>query len=213
MAFKGIKRGKSGKKSIINTATRVKLGLTQAQIAALFGVSRPYIALAEKKKRNLHSSVNTVLLNMFLHFHELETGSQSAIRSLETRAFMNAEYKKILPKMAVLEQEYRLKLNLLKEELKQMKENARNAEHSIIVFTKVINELREQEKFSLQTQRQLKGLNLFKQQAYNKLLTCWEPEQAKLHGKIEAIAGEAKALRRYRVKVMREHNPLKSKRY
>lgn len=114
--------------------------------------------------------------------------------------------------MKVLEQECRLHIKLMKRDLAMMQERARNAEHAIIVFTTAINNIQENGETGNKTDRLITGLNLFKQQAYNNFLTCWEPEQAKLHGKIEATGGEAKALRRYRVKVMREQGLKEDKR-
>jgi len=209
MAYKHRKSIKTGKKDLINTEIRKKLGVTQAQLAAIFNVSRTYITLAESGKRNLHSSSNLLLTNIYLQFHELETGKQASYRSLETRLLLNAEYKKILPGMKTQEQDCRYKIKQLKKDMEKMKERARDTEHAIIVFTTAINNLQENDKPGNKNNMQVRGLNLLKQQAYDNLLTCWEPEQAKLHGKIEAMAGEARALRRYRIKVMKEHNPFK----
>lgn len=202
---------KSGRKDLLTREIRKKLGVTQAQIAAILGISRSYVTLAESKKRNLDSGSNLLLTNIYLQFHELETGKQAVYRTLETRLFLNQEYKRKLPEMKALEQNRRDKIKQLKKEMEVMKEAARDAEHAIIVFTTAIQHVSEGDKKEKKTERQITGLNLFKEQAYEKLLTCWEPEQAKLQARIEAIAGEAKALRRYRLKVMREHNPFKSK--
>ncbi len=209
MAFKSKKQQKTRKKDLLNTEIRKKLGVTQAQLATILNVSRAYVALIESGKRNPGSSANTLLLNIYLQFHELETGKQAAYRSLETRLFLNNEYKKILPKMKLMEQDYRLRIKELKKDLEDMKERARDAEHAIIVCTAAIKNLQEKEIPGNKKSRQITAFSYLKEQAYDNLLTCWEPEQAKLHAKIEAVAGEAKALRRYRVKIMREHNPLK----
>ncbi len=196
-------------KDRINTKIRKKLGVTQAQLASILGVSRSYVTLSESGRRNLDPSGSALLASIYLQFYELETGRQSAYRTLETKLFLNDEYKKILPKMKALEKDCRNKIKALKKEMEAMKERARDAEHAIIVFTTAINNIKENTDPGAKQERQITGLQLFKQKAYDRLLTCWEPEQAKLHGKIEAIAGEAKALRRYRIKVMREHNPFK----
>ncbi len=209
MPYKPKKRLNPGKKDSYNTKIRKKLGITQGQLASMFNHSRAYITMVESGKRNLRDASNSMLANIYLQFHELETGKQATYRSLETRLFLNDQYKKILPGMKALEQECRRKLKELKNDMAAMKERARDAENAIIVFTTAITHLQENGKNGDKTGLQLTGLGLLKQQAYDNLLTCWEPEQAKLHSKIEAIAGEAKALRRYRIKVIREHNPFK----
>lgn len=209
MVFKGIKRKKTGKKDLTLTEIRKKLGVTQGQLAIMLNVSRSYVALAESGKRNLESSSNLLLLNIYLQFHELETGKQAASRSLETRLFLNTEYKKQLPAMKALEQDCRNKIIQLKQEITNMKEKARDAEHAIIILTTLVNNTREYGLPANKNDRQVAILHFLKEQAYEKLLTCWEPEQAKLDAKIEAVAGEAKALRRHRVRVEREHNPFK----
>jgi hypothetical protein len=172
-------------------------------------VSRAYVSLVELKMRHGQSTPNTTLTNIYLQFHELETGKQATDRSLETRLFLNEEYKKVLPAMKALEERCRLKLKRLQDSLEQMKEAARDAEHAIIVFTTAIHNSQERDQPAAKKDNELTGLQLLKQQAYERLLKCWEPEQAKLHAKIEAMAGEAKALRRYRIKVTKEHNPFK----
>ena len=111
--------------------------------------------------------------------------------------------------MKALEQGCRLKIKRIKQCLEQMKEAARDAEHAIIIFTTAVTELQGRDQPADKKVHEINGSQLLKQQAYEKLLMCWEPEQAKLHAKIEAIAGEAKALRRYSIKVTREHNPFK----
>jgi transcriptional regulator with XRE-family HTH domain len=201
----------SRRKDPINSEIRKKLGITQAQLASILGVSRPYITLAESKKRNLDSRSNLLLTNIYFQFHELETGKQVAYRTLEMKLFLNDEYKKKLPEMKALELDRRNKIKQLKKEMETMKEAARDAEHAIIVFTTVIQHFIDSDKKDNKTVMRITGMQLLKAQAYGRLLTCWEPEQAKLQARIEAIAGEAKALRRYRVKVMREHNPFKIK--
>jgi len=210
MAKSSKKGPKLPEKDVINAEIRKKLGLTQAQLAAILGVSRAGLALSESGKRTLHSTAHILLLNMFLQFHELETGKQASYRSLETRLFLNDEYKKILPEMNRLEKDCRHKMKALKESMTTMKERARDTEHAIIVLTTVINNLQENKEAGNQKkERMVTGLNLMKQKAYDNLLTCWEPEQAKLQCKIEAASGEARALRRYRLKVMKEHGPFR----
>lgn len=200
---------KRDKKLKLNTEIRKKLGVSQMQLAGIFNHSRNYMSMVEAGKRDLRSEHNTMLLKMYLQFHELETGKQAAYRSLETRLFLNDAYKRILPGMQALENECRFKIKALQKKINAMKEQARNMEHAIIVFTTQINIIRESGKTETEKARQITGLNLLKQQAYDKLLTCWEPEQARLDGKIEAIKGEARALRKYRLKVIKEHNPFK----
>ena len=211
MIHKSLKHSKRRKKDSFDTKIRKKLGVTQEQLASVLHISRSYLAHVESGKRNLASVHGLMLANMFSQFEDLEAGSQISYRSPETKLFLNAEYKKILPNMEALERDFRLKIKHLRKELAEMKERASNAEHAIIVFSTVIKDLEEKASADEKTARMITGFDLFKQQAYDNLLTCWEPEQAKLHGKIEAIAGEAKALRRYRVKVMREQE-LKLKR-
>src|SRR5436190_9937269 len=112
------KSTKNRKKDLTYTEIREKLGLTQAQLAAILNVSRTYVTLVESGKRSFHSSTNTLLLNIYLQFHELETGRQSSDRTIETRLFLNDEYKKILPGMKALEQDCRLKIKELKKDMK-----------------------------------------------------------------------------------------------
>ena len=200
MAYKGVK---IPKKDSISTELRKKIGITQAQLASILEVSRSYLAHFESGNRSLSTPSLLMMADMTLHFHELETGKQVFTRSPEIKQFLDSEYKKVLPAMATLERECRLKIKKLEKELALMKERARNAEHAIIVLNTAIHKLNG-ENPGRKTEWHLKGLAQFKQQVYDNLLTCWEPEQAKLHGKIEAIAGEAKALRRYRTKVMKE---------
>ena len=202
---------KTRKKDLINTGIRKKLGITQAELATILHISRAYVTLAESGRRSIGSTLNTMLLNIYHHFHELETGRQVSDRSPETRLFLNDEYKKILPQMKAREQECRGKIKQLKKEMEKMKERARDAGNAIIVFSAAVKNLEEEDKPGNTNEPRVAGLQVLKQKAYDNLLTCWEPEQAKLHCKIEAIAGEAKALRRYRVKVVREHDPFKVK--
>lgn len=201
---------KRRKKESNNTKIRKKLGMTQAELASILNVSNAFVSMVEAGKRGHNPHAGSLMAKMLLQFHELETGKQSGYRSLETMAFLNEEYRKVLPAMKLLEQDCRQRVKELKKEMEQLKERAIDAEHAIIVFTTAIHSLQENGKTGDKKEKQVEGLNLFKQKAYNNLLTCWEPEQAKLQGKIEAIAGEAKALRRYRVKVMREHDPMKT---
>jgi transcriptional regulator with XRE-family HTH domain len=196
------------KRSSFSPETRKKLGITQAQLAAMLNVSRFHLAHTESGKRILNSDANLMLANIFIQFRELESGKKLYARSGETKLFLNDKYRKILPNMKVMEQECRRKIKQLKNDLAVMKERARDTEHAIIVFSTAVRNLEDKEMQNDKTRITINGLNLFKQQAYDNLLTCWEPEQAKLHGKIEAIAGEAKALRRYRVKLMREQGLL-----
>lgn len=200
---------KKYKKASFNTEIRKKLGMTQAQLAVMFGVSPAFMNMVEAGKRSLRQEHNTMLAEIYLQFHELETGAQLGYRSLETKLFLNDAYKRILPGMKQQEQDYRSRITEMKKELAAMKEQARDAEHAIIVFTTAIDKVRETGKKNQDTARFMERLAFFKQQAYENLISSWEPQQAKLHSKIEAIAGEAKALRRYRTKVTREHNPFK----
>ena len=211
MTLKGNRVRKPPKKDLLNKEIRKKLGVTQVQLAIILNVSRASVAHIETGRLTGRSSTNTTLAKIFTEFRQLETGSGSAERSAETKLFLNQEYQKVLPRMNAREKDCRLKIKALKKEMKQMKERAIDAEHSIIVLTNAITHLKKQEKQDLKTELEIKGYQHLKEQAYARLLTCWEPEQATLHGRIEAIAGEAKALRRYRVKVMREHDPFEKK--
>jgi hypothetical protein len=94
-------------------------------------------------------------------------------------------------------------MKLLKQQLKGMKEKAKDAEHAIIVLSRLAEGLGN----APADENRVTWINLLKQQIYTRLLTCWEPEQAKLHIKIEMLAGEAHALRRYRINVTRAHGP------
>lgn len=196
-------------KGATNVEMRKKLGITQTEFASIFGVSRPQISLVETGKRDMNFPIHELLTNMYLQFLKLENGEESASRSLETKLFLNDAYKKVLPEMKILELERRTKIKRMKKELEQMKARAREAANAIIVYTTAINNLKENPPSSVNLENLLTGLDLFKQRKYEDLISCWEPEQAKLHSKIEALAGEAKALRRYRIKVIREHDPLK----
>lgn len=199
------------KKDILLTETRKKLGLTQIQMGSIFGLSRSFVGHVESKKRNYHSVVHAEILQFYIQFNELEKGTRPAQRSLETRLFLNAEYKKALPVMKKMEQDCREQVKQLEKKLKLMKEEARLAEHSIIVYTMAVNNRPTDDKATKKSMLKVESLTLAKEQAYIRLLTNWEPEQAKLQAKIEAITGEARALRRYRVKITNEHNPLKIK--
>lgn len=200
------------KKDTINSEVRRKLGVSQEQLALILGISRAHVSLAELGTRFHGSGPSHLLANMYMEFYELETGSRSAYRSLETRLFMNEEYRKALPGMKTLEQDCRRRLNELKQELAALKQLARDTEHAIIVLTSSVSRLQEDgTALTKQQERQITGINLLKQKAYDRLLTCWEPEQAKLEAKIEALAGEARALRRYRLGVEKTHKPTRKK--
>ena len=192
----------------IHEIARKKLGISQLHLAALLNVSRSNLALAETNRRNLPSASNIILTNIYKHFHELENGTLANYRSLETRLFLNEAYRKELPKMNAMEKTCRYKMKLLKQQLKIMKEKARDTEHAIIVLCRLAAGLDD----SPINEKRLTWINLLKQQVYDKLLTCWEPEQAKLHIKIEMLAGEARALRRYRINVTRAHGPFNGRR-
>lgn len=209
MAYKAKKTRNRHKKSLVDTQIRKKLGVTQSQLASMLNVSRAYVSLVELNIRNGNPTPNTTLANIFLHFHELETGKQLNYRTLETRLFLNNEYKKLLPKMEAMENSFRERVKRLKLQLEKMKERACDAEHAIIVYTAAVNNLAEKAPASDKKNTEIYYLNLLKEKAYDKLMSCWEPVQAKLHARIESSAGKARALRRYRIKVVREHNPFK----
>jgi hypothetical protein len=137
---------------------------------------------------------------MYRDFHELETGAMANYRSLETRLFIKQEYKKVIPKMQDQEKWCRIQVKQLKKDLATMKAQAVDTENWIIVITRLIAELEE----NPSPAKELEWLHHLKAEAYTRLLSCWDPEQAKLHIRIEALAGEARALRRYRLKVKRE---------
>ena len=189
--------------SSIHEKARKKLGISQLHLAALLNVSRSNLALAETNKRNLPAAGSLLLSNIYKHFHELENGTLANYRSLETRLFLNEEYRKELPKMKAMEKSCRHKMKLLEQQLKAMKEKAKDTEHAIIVLSRIADGLGK----GPADEKQTTWINLLKQQAYDRLLSCWEPEQAKLHIKIEVLAGEARALRRYRINVTRAHGP------
>jgi transcriptional regulator with XRE-family HTH domain len=191
----------------IHEIARKKLGISQVHLAALLNVSRSKLALAETNRRILQPASSVILSDIFKHFQELENGTLANYRSLETRLFLNEEYRKILPEMQAMEKTCRYKMKLLKQQLKIMKEKARGTEHAIIVLTRLADDLGKSP--AEEKRVTFTWLNLLKQQVYDRLLTCWEPEQAKLHIKIEMLAGEARALRRYRINVTRTHGPFK----
>ena len=197
------------KKDIGFYETRKKLGLTLSELAALFDVSRSYMSLVELKQRNLPSRNNLLLQQMQIQFLELEKGIQSNYRSLETRLFLNDLYRQKIPEMKRAEKACREKKKELLIQMEMMKLQAVDAENAIIVFTTAIHKLLEEDPPVHDDSRLLTGLQLFKQKAYQRLLTCWEPEQAKLQAKIEALAGEAKALRRFRTGIVREMKGIK----
>jgi len=199
------KQLKSTDNNTIYGQIRKKLGLTQAELAAIFEMSRASISLFELNQRNINTMASTIFTNMFLQFHELETGIQAGYRSLETRLILNDVYKNKIPEMKAAEKDRRYQIQQLQKEMAVMKKMAMDAENAIIVYTSSIEQLYENDK----AQEIIIGLQLFKQKAYDKLLTCWEPEQAKLQARIEALAGEARALRRFRLTIERDHNPFK----
>ncbi len=202
-------RGKWGLKDLMMTEIREKLGLSQAEFAAILGVSRPLLALVEAKERNLPQPASSMATKMSLLFFELENGSMANYRSLETRLLLNDLYKTEIPLMKAREKECRFKIKRLAEELEGMKQQARNAENAIIVYTTQLEAHREKEDKDAATERQINGLNLFKQRAYDQLTGCWAPAQVSLHSKIEALRAEARILRRTRLMIMREHHPFK----
>lgn len=205
-------RLKNIKKATLNSEVRRKLGVTQEQLALILGISRANVSLAELGTRFHGSESSLWLANMYMEFYELETGSRSAYRSLETRLFLNEAYRKVLPVMKTQEQDCRRRLKELKQELTALKQLARDSEHAIIVLTTAVGRLQEDgTALTKQQERQIAGINLLKQKAYDRLLTCWEPEQAKLQAKIEALTGEARALQRYRLGVEKTHKPVKKK--
>ena len=207
MPSKYFKKGRLRQKDNLLDQTRKKLGITQAQLGAVFGLSRTYITLVEGKQRNLNPVVNMLLANMYLQFHKLETGIQANDRSLETRLFLNALYTKELPIMRELETKCRIKLAGLSAQLQTMKETARDSENAIIVFTTAIKSMQEDAIPGEKSRLMITGLELFRQRAYKRLLTCCETAQAKLQAKITALEGEARVLRRYRLKIIKEHLP------
>lgn len=209
MGIQGLKKGKTWNADRTIIEIREKLGLTQAELAGLLGISRSYLTLVESKKRNLDQASGSLLTNIFLQFLELEKGIQSDYRSLETRLFLNEAYRKALPVMNSLEKEHRREIKRLEKEMDKMKTAARNAEHSIIVFTTLVKQQVEKDPQTVKPGRMITGLELFKQKAYQRLLFCFEPEQAKLQARIEALAGEAKALRRFRTAINKTQQPFK----
>jgi DNA-binding XRE family transcriptional regulator len=200
-----------GKTDHLFTEIRKKLGLTQEQAAAMLGISRSTVAHIETGRFSSSSEANIMLANMYIHFLELEEGKQPAGRSPEARLFLNAEYRELLPGIAKQEKDCRSKMIALKDQLAEMKERARDAEHAIIVFTKAISDVKNLDKQDAKTELKLTGLHYWKEQAYNRLFSCWEPAQAVLQARIKALAGEAEALRSYRLEVIREHDPFKKR--
>ncbi len=178
---------------------RKKLGITQEHFAVMLKVSRSHLSMVELGKRGLPASSGIMLAKMSRDFDALEKGEMSNYRSLETRLFINHEYRKVIPVMQDREKWCRLQVKKMKKDLAAMKEKAKDSDNWIIVITRLVDEIKEDPLRA----RELEWLLLLKQQSYDRLLTCWEPEQAQLHIKIEALSGEARALRRYRLKVKR----------
>jgi len=161
------------------------MGLTQEHFAQLLKVSRGHLSMAELGKRDLPTSSYMMLAKMDSDFNSLEIGALANYRSLETRLFLNNEYAKIIPVMQKKEKLCRQKIKLLKEELATMTQQAKDSENWIIVITRLADEIKEDSTKS----KELEWMLLLKQQCYDRLLTCWEPEQTKLHMKIAALAG------------------------
>ncbi len=201
--------GKWRSKDLIIIGIREKLGISQGEFAAILGVSRALIAMAERKDRNLPQPARSMVTKMTVLFFELEKGIRANYRSLETRLLLNDLYKTEIPFMKAREKECRLEVKRLAEELEGMKQRERNAEDAIIVYTTLLQALREQGETDAATARQIEGLDLFKQRAYQQLTGCWAPAQVSLLSKIEALRAEARTLRRTRLKIMREHHPFK----
>lgn len=188
---------------------RRKLGLNIEEMGALFGITRSYMSRIESMQRNLPSAYSVMLLEMQVQFIELENGAQVNYRSLETRLLLNNWYKEKIPGMLARERHCRLEKKRLMTEMDNMKATARDTENAIIVYSTVIHKLMETAPGTAGENRLLEGLNLYKSKAYERLRLCWEPEQAKLQAKIEALAGEAKALRRFRLNIIQQHQPIK----
>lgn len=179
---------------------RTKIGLSQERFAQMLKVSRSFLAMAETGKRSLPVSSVLILGKMYRDFHALETGAMADYRSLETRLFVNEEYRKVLPLMQTNEKSCRQRAKQLKQDLAAMKQQATDCHNWIIVITRLIDEIKDDPA----SKRDCEWLLLIKQQCYDRLLTCWEPEQAKVLINIEALTGEARALRKYRMKVKKE---------
>ena len=179
---------------------REKIGLSQEHFALMLKVSRSQLSMAELGKRDLPGSAHLVLGKMHRDFDALEKGAMADYRSLETKLFINEEYRKVLPVMEQREKSCRVEVKKMKQELAGMKEQARDSENCIIIITRLIDEIKDDPASS----RETGWLLLMKQHCYERFLTCWEPEQARVHIKIESLAGEARALRRYRMKVKKE---------
>lgn len=202
-------RGKWSSRDLVIKGIREKLDISHGQFATILGVSRPLLTLAESKQRNLPQPASSMVTKMTVLFFELENGSRANYRSLETRLLLNDLYKTEIPFMKAREKECRLKIKRLAEELEGMKQRERNAEDAIIVYTSLLQALREQGETDAATARQIEGLDLFKQRAYHQLTGCWAPAQVTLKVKIEALRAEARVLRRTRLMIMREHHPFK----
>jgi transcriptional regulator with XRE-family HTH domain len=178
---------------------RENMGYTQEHFAQMLKVSRSHMAMAEVGRRTLPGASYVILAKLFTDFDALEKGALANYRSLETKLFVNHEYRKVLPAMELKERSCRQQAKQLKEKLADMKKRARDSENWIIVITRFIDEIKQDSSRG----REVEWLHLLKGHSYDRLLTCWEPEQAKIHIKIEALVGEARALRRYRMKVKR----------
>jgi hypothetical protein len=201
--------GKSRQKDVLIAEMRQKLDLSQAVFAAILGVPRTLLTMAESKERQLPARAGELVTKMYAQFMELETGIQANYRSLETRLILNDLYKSEIPAMKAREKECRLKITRLSEELQEMKQREKDAENSIIVCTTFLRQTEEKGVKDAATGMQLKGWNLFKEAAYHRLTSCWAPAQVKLQAKIEALRAEARTLRRTRLTIMREHHPFK----
>ncbi|RYZ61427.1 MAG: XRE family transcriptional regulator [Chitinophagaceae bacterium] len=201
------KAARKGLKSGFYTSIRTKMGLSQEEFASIFGLSRRSYSLIEGGHRDMPIQRDNLIVQMSLQFLELEKGIQANYRSLETRLFLNGEYKWNLDQMRTRENDCRRKMKGLSAELERLKLAARDANHAIIVASTAIRNLEESETgpaLKAEYPNVLKGLERYKKVSYDRLLTCWEPVQAKLQAKYEALAGEAKALRSFRLKIIKE---------
>jgi DNA-binding XRE family transcriptional regulator len=111
--------GKSRQKDVLIAEMRQKLDLSQAVFAAILGVPRTLLTMAESKERQLPARAGELVTKMYAQFMELETGIQANYRSLETRLILNDLYKSEIPAMKAREKECRLKITRLSEELQE----------------------------------------------------------------------------------------------
>lgn len=198
MPLKAYIKRRKPQKDLLFADIRKKLGITQWQLAGMFGHSRNYITMVEAGKRQLHATHSTLLYHAYLQMRDLESGKQPARRSEATKSFIQAACKKAVPGIKAREEACLQQLKIAEEELAAMQQRARDAEHAIIVYTTLINNIKTQTNAGKNADLQLKTFSYLHDLAHKNLLRNCEAEQLELEVRIEMLKAEGKALRRWR---------------